>query len=70
MEKNVMFNALNKAETNLIRCEGTARLLYLLPLDENPNADEIIAIANALEMQLEQTHKALESAYAAQRETA
>ena len=70
MKNSAMFDALNKTETNLVRCEGTARLLFLLPLDAIPYADEIIAIANALEMQLEQTHDALERAYDTQKETA
>ena len=70
MKNSAMFDALNTTETNLIRCEGTARLLFLLPLDAIPYADEIIAIANALETQLERTHNALEGAYAAQKETA
>ncbi len=70
MKNPTMFKALGKVESNLTLCESTARLLYLLPLDTSPHADEIISIASALETQLERTHDALESAYAAQRETA
>ena len=70
MEKTTMFEALGKVESSLTLCESTARLLYLLPLGENPHADEIVASSNALEMQLERAHDALESAYAVQRETA
>ena len=63
MEKNTMFEALGKVESSLTLCKCTARLLALVPLDGNPYSDELIAIANALEMQLERTHKAIEDAY-------
>ena len=63
MNNSTMFEALSKVESSLTLCKCTARLLDLLPLEENPYADEIIAISNAIEMQLERTHDALERAY-------
>ena len=63
MNKSTMFEALSKVESSLTLCECTARLLDLLPLEENPNANEIIAISNAIGMQLERTHAAIDTAY-------
>lgn len=63
MNNSTMFEALSKVESNLILCKSTARLLGLVPMDGTPYADEIIAISNAIEMQLERTHDALESVY-------
>ena len=64
MNKSTMFEALSKVESSLTLCKCTARLLALVPLDGNPYSDELIAIANALEMQFERTHAALDAAYA------
>ena len=68
MKNPALFEALGTVESNLTLCECTARLLHLLPLEEIAQADEIIAISNALELQLERTHKALDGAYNAYKE--